>query len=170
MPKSPNVKSLSADEVARRTEIARKALHTAKWARTMTRWLITHSSKGGVKWRIVEFGGKTGHESKGIVDMIAIRKDHRAIEEGHVGDLLEIVLIQVKGGSSPFPTGPDIARLNVVKERHRASQIVLAEWKKGGAPKCFLLPNMDTPVPASSIFGPLAKGAKAPVLDRDADT
>jgi len=125
----------------------------------MTKWLITHSSKGGVKWRLVEFGGKSGHESKGIIDMIAIRKDHKAIEQSYVGDFLEIILIQVKGGSSPFPTEADIARMSAVKARHRASEIVLAEWKKGKAPRFFLLPDMDNAVPAAAIFGPLAKGA-----------
>ena len=168
MPKSSKIKELSPDEIARRAEIARKALHTAKWARTMTKWLITHSGKGGVKWRLVEFGGKRGHESKGIVDMIAIRKDHRAIEETHVGDLFEIVLVQVKGGSSPFPTELEVARLSAVKAHHRASKVVLAEWKKGKAPRCFVLPDMDTPVPASAIFGPLAKGAKPPIEKSDA--
>ena len=165
MPTSVKAKALSGEESARRTEIARKALYTAKWARTMTKWLITHSSKGGVKWRLVEFGGKSGHESKGIIDMIAIRKDHKANEQGHVGDFLEIILLQVKGGSSPFPTAADIERLSAVKERHRASEIVLAEWKKGKAPRFFLLPDMDNPVPAAAIFGPLAKGAKAPALN-----
>lgn len=114
-------------EAKRRSEITRKALHTAKWARTMTKWLITHSGKGGVKWRLVEFGGKNGHESKGVVDMIAIRKDYKTIADGgHIGDLLDIVLIQVKGGNSPLPKTPDIERLNAVKEHHRASKVVLA--------------------------------------------
>jgi len=169
MPKPIKTKALSPAEVERRHEIAQKAIHTAKWARTMTKWLVTHSGKGGVKWRLVEFGGKRGHESKGIVDMIAIRKNHTTTEEaGHLGDLLEIVLIQVKGGSSPFPTALDVERLRLVKEHHRASKVVLAEWKKGSAPKCYVLPNLSSPVAASAIFGPLAKGTKTPAAKNDA--
>jgi hypothetical protein len=61
---------------AKRTDVARKALRTAKWARIMTKWMITHSSKGGVKWQVVSFNGPQGQESYGIVDMIAIRKNH----------------------------------------------------------------------------------------------
>ena len=70
----------------------------------MTKWLVTHSSKGGVKWKLVDFNGAKGQESKGIVDMIAIRKNHKAPEADFLrGDLFEIVLIQVKGGSAKAP-------------------------------------------------------------------
>jgi len=80
----------------KRTETANKALRTAKWARIMTKWLISHSSKDGVKWQVVSFNGKSGQESKGIVDMIAIRKNHQASEASkYRGDMFEIILIQV---------------------------------------------------------------------------
>ena len=36
----------------------KKAHHTAKWARTMTKWLITKSRRTGAKWNVVNFGGK----------------------------------------------------------------------------------------------------------------
>jgi hypothetical protein len=48
-----------------------KAQYTAKWARTMTKWLITYTRRKGVRWNIVEFGGVTGSESRGIVDLLA---------------------------------------------------------------------------------------------------
>jgi hypothetical protein len=41
---------------------AQKALRTARWARIMTKWLISHSSKGGVKWQVVSFNGPAGQE------------------------------------------------------------------------------------------------------------
>jgi hypothetical protein len=67
----------------------------------MTKWLITKSGEAGVRWRFVQFGGVTGSESRGIVDILAIRKNHRTIRDGlKRGDLLDIVLIQVKGGSA----------------------------------------------------------------------
>jgi len=109
----------------------KKAQHTAKWARTMTKWLITFNRRTGAKWSIVDFGGKTKSESRGIVDLLAIRKDHHVDSPGlKRGDLLEIVLIQVKGGSAPPPTPDDIARLSRVAKHHRAKAIVLAEWQR----------------------------------------
>ena len=141
-------------EKARRSAIAKKALRTATWARTMTKWLITHSSKGGVKWEVITFKGAKGHESKGIVDMIAIRKDHTQSEAAQWrGDLFEIVLIQAKGGSSPFPTPSDVDRLIAVKNHHNATKVVLTEWKQGKTLCCYVLPDMKIPVPAAEIFG-----------------
>jgi hypothetical protein len=40
-----------------------------------------------------------------------------------------VVLIQVKGGSAPFPTADDILRLKEVSKYHGAKAIVLSEWK-----------------------------------------
>jgi hypothetical protein len=94
----------------------------------MTKWLVTHSHTKGAKWRLVEFGGKTGAESYGIVDMIAIRKDHRKVPRG---DLFELVLIQVKGGGARMPSAADVDRLMAVKKHHRAKEVILAEWRLG---------------------------------------
>jgi hypothetical protein len=110
---------------------SRKAHHTAKWARIMTKWLITNSRRTGAKWNLVEFGGATRAESRGIVDLIAIRKDHG--QNGPIfkrGDLFEIVLIQTKGGSAPRPTADDIMRLVRVAKYHRVKALVLAEWRR----------------------------------------
>ncbi len=93
----------------------RKAHHTAKWARTMMKWLVTYSWRKRAKWDLVAFGGRTKSESRGIVDLIAIRKDHRRDGPGlKGGDLFEIVLIQTKGGAAPRPKAEDIARLQQV--------------------------------------------------------
>jgi hypothetical protein len=107
----------------------RKASETARWARIMTKWLITHSGKASVKWRLVEFGGITGSESRGIVDMLAIRKNHKEIKGVKRGDLFDIVLIQVKGGSAQRPSESDVERLRVVANYYHAKDIVLAAWK-----------------------------------------
>ena len=67
----------------------RKAQRTAQWARIMTKWLVTYSHRAGATWNVVEFGGKTGSESAGIVDLLAIRKDHQHQRAGlKRGDLL----------------------------------------------------------------------------------
>ena len=118
----------------------KKAHRTAKWARTMTKWLVTYSRRTGAKWNLVDFGGKTRAEARGIVDLIAIRKNHR--HDGprlKRGDLFEIVLIQTKGGSAPRPTAEDVARLSRVAMYHRARAVVLAEWRRAERLKLFRL-------------------------------
>lgn len=110
----------------------RKAQHTAKWARTMTKWFVAYSRRKGVRWNLVDFEGQSKSESRGIVDLVAIRKNHQQADRGLLrGDLFEIVLIQVKGGAGRRPTGDDIARLKKVARHHKAKAIVLAEWRIG---------------------------------------
>jgi hypothetical protein len=130
----------------------------------MTKWLISHSSKAGVKWQVVDFNGPAGQESTGIVDMIAIRKSHRRSENSVPrGDLFEIILIQVKGGTAKFPSRVEIDRLVRVKNHHRADKVVLAEWKRGEKLCCYLLPDTTKAVPASEIFGNVPNAKRLPV-------
>ena len=133
----------------------KKAQHTAKWARTMTKWLVTYSRRTGAKWNLVDFGGKTKAEARGTVDMIAIRKDHR--RDGPTlkrGDLFEIVLIQTKGGSAPRPTLDDVARLSRVAKHHGAKAVILAEWKRSEKLELFRLTGTHwRSVSPDEIFG-----------------
>ncbi len=133
----------------------KKAHHTPKWARTMTKWLIAYSRHTGARWNLVEFGGKTRAEARGIVDLIAVRKDHRRDGPGlKRGDLFEIVLIQTKGGSAPRPKRDDVARLKKVAKHHRAATIVLAEWKRGERLELFKLNGSRwVSVSPDEIFG-----------------
>lgn len=133
----------------------KKAQHTAKWARTMTKWLVTYSHRTGARWNLVDFGGRTMSEARGIVDLLAIRKDHRRDGAGlKRGDLLEMILIQTKGGTSLRPTDTDIARLAKVAKHHKAKAIVLAEWKLGQRLDLFELKRHKwQSVAASDIFG-----------------
>jgi hypothetical protein len=121
----------------------------------MTKWLVTYSRQKGARWNLVEFGGKSKSEARGIVDLIAIRKDHR--QEGPAlkrGDLFEIVLIQAKGGSAPRPKPEDIARLKRVAKHHGASAVVLAEWKRGERLDLSLLKKDEWhPVSPDEVFG-----------------
>ena len=85
-----------------------KAADTAKWAKVMTKWLVTYSRKTGSRWEFADLVGPKKGESRGVVDLVAIRKAHRDPPVGlKRGDLFEIVLIQVKGGGAPRcrPTG-----------------------------------------------------------------
>lgn len=120
------------------TQAAIAAARTAKWATIMAKWAVSHSTGGKqrgtkrvVKWQLVEFRGPNGGESRGIVDAIAIRKDHRAGRGAlERGDRLEIVLLQVKGGRAPWPTESDVARLVEVRRQVRAIDIVLVRWRR----------------------------------------
>ncbi len=132
----------------------RKAQHTAKWARIMTKWLITFNHRTGAKWNLVDFCGRDGCEARGVVDLIAIRKNHHFHGEGlKRGDLFDIVLIQTKGGSSARPTEEDVARLVKVAKHHRARAVVLAEWRRGVTLDLFRLKGSKwLPVSANDIF------------------
>lgn len=116
-----------------------KAKQSWRWAQIMTKWSIARHSGKGVKWHIVEFGGKTGSESRGIVDLIAIRKNHRKVDEAGLkkGDLFDVILIQTKGGRARGPSDSDIERLAIVGDYYRAKKIVLAKWKKGDGEPVF---------------------------------
>ena len=104
------------------TKPTHKAAQTAKWATTMTKWLVSRT-KSRTNWQLVEFTGPGGRESRGIVDLLAIRKDHRASgDDLKRGDLFEIILLQIKGGSARWPSRNDILRLRQVARHHRATR------------------------------------------------
>ncbi len=127
----------------KRRKAVQKATRTARWATTLTKWLVTKTSVG-TRWQLVEFAGPGGRESRGIVDLLAIRKDHSSPPDGlKRGDLFEAILFQVKGGTAPWPTLGDIARLRRVARHHRAKGVVLAEWKKGKQPTFFTLKRVS---------------------------
>ena len=137
------------------TSPGKKAQRTAKWARTMTKWLITYSHRRGARWNLVDFGGRYKAESRGIVDIVAIRKNHRRDAQGlKRGDLFEIILIQTKGGSAPLPTDEDMARLYRVGRYHKATAVILAEWKQGERLSLYRLCRRKwTPATPDEIFG-----------------
>ena len=127
----------------KRRKIVQKAARTARWAKIMTKWLVTKASVG-IKWQPVDFSGPSGSESRGIVDVLAIRKDHSTPPDGlKRGDLFEIILFQVKGGAAPWPTLGDIDRLRRVARHQSAKCVVLAEWKKGKQPTLFRLKRVS---------------------------
>jgi hypothetical protein len=87
-----------------------KAALTARWAVTMVKVRIRRVASR-TRWQLVTFYGKSGGESVGVVDLLAIRKDHGEPVDGiRRGDALQIILIQVKGGNAARPTLED-ARL-----------------------------------------------------------
>jgi hypothetical protein len=150
-----------------RTPSARAA-YTARWATTMTRWAIRFASTGkrsGTKaakrWQFVAFAGPMASESRGIVDLIAIRRDHRTVGGGHMpGDLFEIIFIQIKGGGAAWPSLTDLKRLRAVQRRYRATAVVLASWQKGAEPRFYKMRRVSTQrakawaeVTSTDVFG-----------------
>lgn len=118
------------------------AAYTEKWAVTMTKVRIRQAVARAPfpRWHLLTFAGPDGGESRGVVDMIAVRKDHDDPPPGTKrGDLFQIILIQVKGGYAATPTAEDGKRLRIVARRHGACGVLLATWKKGAAAKFFSL-------------------------------
>jgi len=134
----------------------KKAQRTAKWARIMTKWLVTYSRHMGAKWNLVDFCGKAKAEFRGTVDLLAIRKDNSKPSVAGLkrGDLFEIILIQSKGGSSPRPTAQDIARLHKVAKHYKAKTIDLAEWRRREMLDLFVLKGTRwSPTHPREVFG-----------------
>ena len=95
------------------------AIRTAKWATVMTKWRIGFETGGkrlgsaNVKptrrWQLVGFPGLQDESPPGIVDLMAIRKNHaKSNSRFERGDLFEIILIQIKGGGARRPKADDI--------------------------------------------------------------
>jgi hypothetical protein len=55
------------------------------------------------------------------------------------GDLFDIILIQIKGGSAPGPTASDCRRLWAVKKVYHAKSVVQYQWRKGKSSEFFTL-------------------------------
>jgi hypothetical protein len=113
-----------------KTPAWKRAGNTNRWTESLFRAL---TSRVAQRWRFVSFRGTSGGEWRGVVDVLAIRKDtahsdHYLLKSG---DLFKIVLIQMKGGSARRPIAPEIHRLRAVAKRYDATDIVLFEWKKG---------------------------------------
>lgn len=107
----------------------KKAGNTDRWTEILFRALTSRVAK---RWRFVSFRGSSGGEWRGIVDVLAIRKDtsHANHELLKSGDLFDIVLVQMKGGSARMPSAVEIRRLAAVARRYRAKDTVLFAWKR----------------------------------------
>jgi hypothetical protein len=130
-----------------------KTIETDRWTEILFRALSNRVAK---RWRFVSFRGPKKREFAGIVDVVAIRKntsksDHEILK---MGDLFEIILVQMKGGSAPLPTAGDRARLRAVSIHYDAKKVVLFEWKRGeGCTFSVLDGDIWVPSTAVEIFG-----------------
>src|SRR5687767_4375308 len=86
---------------------------TDRWTEIMFRALSNRVAK---RWRFVSFRGKNKREWRGIVDVLAIRKDTSQPTNKNLkrGDLFDIILIQMKGGSAREPSQEELYRLREV--------------------------------------------------------
>lgn len=136
-----------------------KAKRTATWAKTMTKVVISQNNGTAPFWHVINFLGPGKSEPRGIVDLLAIRKnqgDHALPLKR--GDLFDVVLIQVKGGSSKMPTSEDRDRLRVVGKAYNAKEILLSEWIKGcKAMFKRLVEDEWVTIEPAAVFGPRIK-------------
>jgi len=110
-----------------------RAQNTGKAALEVTKWRINQLTST-TKWKLVEFTGEKGHEAVGIVDLLAIRKNHvKAVKKEGLkpGDLFDMVLIQVKGGGALWPSQKDIKRMQILARYYTADNVVLSNLKDG---------------------------------------
>jgi hypothetical protein len=145
---------------AKRKKAAADAIRTATWAKTMTKVVISQNNGKAPFWHVINFLGPGKAESVGVVDLIAIRKNHKVqVAPLKRGDLFEFVLIQVKGGSARWPTTDDRERLRAVGKTYNAKAILLSEWKKGSMPVIYELSGDEwgDPINPAKVFGPPGK-------------
>jgi hypothetical protein len=88
-------------------QAAKKALASARNAKTFAKYAL-----GKAGWRVVSFDTRSGHEYKGIVDLVAIKRNNRAPDE------LTVMLVQVKGGTARV-TEAEKVRLQAATKRVR---------------------------------------------------
>jgi hypothetical protein len=126
-----------------------KAHATGRWAEILFRAL---SSRVANRWQFISFRGLHKGEWRGVVDVLAIRKDTSQPKETLLnrGDLFDIVLIQVKGGGAKPPTKADCIRLRTVARRYNARAVVLFQWRKGQSVDFFRLNRRLEWVPTTS--------------------
>jgi hypothetical protein len=137
-----------------------KASRTANWAVTMTKVRIRKTIVK-TRWQLVTFIGPKGKESVGIIDLMAIRKNHAPGKAGlKRGDLFEVVLIQVKGGTAPFPSSEEVERLRLVGQMYVAKAILLAQWRRGKQVEFYYLGKESKSPKAGTVWRHLTSPAE----------
>lgn len=91
------------------------------------------STRVAKRWRFMSFRGKGKGEWRGVVDVLAIRKDTSVPRNSDLkrGDLFEVILVQMKGGTAQAPSIEERRRLREVAKYYRAQAVVLFQWDRG---------------------------------------
>ena len=108
---------------------ADKAIYTDKWTQTM----FNHqTNKMAYRWKFQHFRGKKKRDSRGVVDVLAMRRNTADPKKPplEANDLFEFILVQLKGGEAPMPLQKDLVRLWAVRDHYDAKDIVLFERRK----------------------------------------
>jgi hypothetical protein len=114
----------------------RKALKKAREAKTFTKYQLTNAG-----YRSISFDTKTGHEYKGVIDLVAIKRDAKE------PDNLKILLFQVKGGSARV-SDQEIGRLRKAKNKIKIGWYIAekpankVEFKKSRGPSKFSIEDI----------------------------
>lgn len=118
-PRSPSSRKSHLRSYPPTSRLTRPAAGPRPWFRAL-------STRVAKRWQFVSFRGTNKGEWRGVVDLIAIRKDTAEPKSGTLkrGDLFDLVLVQVKGGSARAPTMEDRRRLREVAKLYRARAIV----------------------------------------------
>ena len=116
-PKAEKTPGQKAAHTRKWRAAAERAHYTGKNAKTFTRYLL-----GKHGYHSMSLDSKTGYEYKGVVDLIAVKRDKSD------PDLLTIVLVQVKGGSARV-TPAELERLQSAAKRLRV------QWNVAEKPK-----------------------------------
>ena len=142
------------------------AEQTQRWAVTMTKVAIRQAVARSPfpRWHFVSFGGREGNESRGVVDLIAIRKDHGTPRKKlKRGDTFQIVLIQVKGGAAAYPTAEDGERLRAVARYHHAHGAT-----DGNASNCYRCEAMQARHDVANVLPALHRSKRHRSIGHDA--
>ena len=121
-------------EESPRQKAPEKSLMSGKLATEATKLRILQidNKNEAPRTQFVEFTGPKGGESNGIVDLLAIKKNHDQEKTKNIGcnvnDLLDIIHIQVKGGDSSSPTPDDKRRMKIVSKYYQCRETLLSEW------------------------------------------
>ena len=133
-PITPEQQPITEDEENPRKVAPEKAHMTGRLAvkATKLRILEIDNKNDAPLSQFVEFEGREGGESNGIVDLLAVKRnrDHKKTKnmDCNVNDLLDIIHIQVKGGSARDPTKAAKKRMLIVSKYYNCRETLLSRW------------------------------------------
>jgi hypothetical protein len=138
--------------VATNVTAPEKVIATEQYTEILFRAWVSRVAK--TRWRFEAFRGPGDRPPAGIVDAIAMRKDHRKANDGNRGDRFEFISVQMKGGNALMPTDKDKKRLRRAKAYCAAKEVVLFEWRPNKGAKFSVLKGDDwKESTAEEIFG-----------------
>ena len=133
-PITPEQQPITKDEESPRKAAPEKAYMTGRLAvkATKLRILEIDNKNDAPLSQFVEFEGRQGGESNGIVDLLVVKRnrDRKKIKnmDCNVNDLLDIIHIQVKGGSAGDPTKAAKKRMLIVSKYYNCRETLLSRW------------------------------------------